>query len=205
MCGYNIYCNKVIEDIRSEFLTLFIEGVSEDTKDEGYFVDLKNKLYDRKNYIVQIESDVEDSSINFDDTLSILPEEEKDFTDEELAYLYYDKRPIIETVGELEKHGYFYYSNSNLIYLNDLDFSNSNIVDIIFKNYITSLYAPDYPKSYNEIMSSSYYNFYYTHTEKKNGVYTIYFQNEDNTNTVEINVKLKYFAKPKITISYLNF
>lgn len=203
--GYNFYCNSVLEDIRDEFISIFVNGVDEETKNEGYFVELKNDLYERKNYVIQLEPDKKEESINFDDTLSILPEEEEEFTDEELQYLYYDKRPIIDGIGEIEKVGGFYYSNSNSIYLNDFDFSKSRIVEVIFKNYIISLYAEDYPKSYNEILSSSYYNFYYTHTEKRNGKYILYFQNESNTNTVELDVNFKWLVKPEITISYLNF
>ena len=89
--GYNFYCNSVLEDIRDEFISIFVNGVDEETKNEGYFVELKNDLYERKNYVIQLEPDKKEESINFDDTLSILPEEEEEFTDEELQYLYYDK------------------------------------------------------------------------------------------------------------------
>ena len=203
--GYRFYCNKIIEDIRDEFLSVFIEGVSEENKDQGYLQELKNKLYERKNFIVRLESETEENFDFMDETLSILPEEDIRQDEMEREYLYYDDREITSEIGSLIYHNSFYYSNSNLIYLDDLDFSEHKIVQVIFKNYITSLYAEDYPMSYKNIMNSEEYHYYFTYYKRENGVYNIYFQNENKSNTVVITVDFKLFIKPVVTLNYLYF
>lgn len=202
--GRAIYCNIVVDKIADEFLKCFQTDSIKDIKEDDMFYELKTKLKEREYRIItlneEVNNEIIDSTIN---TLEEIEGIEENYIEEDLKFLYEDTREKITDVGEIIKIGNYYYSNSNTVYLRDIPFENKELKDIIYDNYMNTVYKSDYPLTFTEILKSPKYHFYYKCTDKDNRGYYIKFENELGNSNVYVYVEFNWLLQPIISIENL--
>lgn len=189
LVGYRFYCESVINSISEDFISIFSEGVNEEPNEKDTFYELKKELYDRKSITIELldkEIDEELSKIEYN---PVGVEE----------YLLWDTRSRTTEIAEILNNNGYYYSNGNVVLLNDIVFSDSGYCGVVYNKTLLHLYQTDYPISYKKVIESSDYDFYFSHYEKTKGGYDLFFVN-NNDETIKIKLYFSFIFNAYVDI-----
>lgn len=202
--SYMKYCENVSMKIYHEFTTIFVDGISKSPNENDKFYDLKKKLYDRQNQIITIYEEIKFNSEN--ERIEYYESMERETKlwgiSEKSSYLLYDTREVIEDVGEIIENDGYYYSNSANLYLKDIPFKNG-YCEIVYNEFIVSVFKEDFPISYSDIIDNPAYNFHFVNIFQDFNDITLLCKNDLNEE-IDIVISFKYFFKPIIELNGLN-